>query len=419
MNRASHQLLAGPALPQDENGDVGRRDLLDLARYLPHDGSAGDETPEGATLAQLAPQPMDLARRLGPVQGSLEEDLEARGVEWLGQVVVGALLHRLDRALDGALAREHDDRRVGVVGPQGREEGETVHAGHDEVTDHDGGRLLRRALQRLDAIPGARDLVPPESEEVGEPLAGGVVILDDQNTMAHGIPGAHAGLVGHGSRIRASGAPALRLPSGRVGTHERPTCRDRRAGDGEGTRMTGLVLLGIVVVLALVGVGLYNGLVRSRVRVDEAWSGIATQLKRRHDLIPNLVETVKGYAAHERGVLEKVTELRSRAMSATTPAQSAQAEGLLTQALRGLYAVAEGYPDLKANQNFLSLQQTLADTEGAIAGARQGYNAAVRDLNTRIESVPSNVVAGAFGFTRREFFELEDAAERAVPQVRF
>jgi LemA protein len=183
--------------------------------------------------------------------------------------------------------------------------------------------------------------------------------------------------------------------------------------------MTGIILLGIVVVLALVGVGLYNGLVRSRVRVDEAWSGISTQLKRRHDLIPNLVETVKGYAAHERGVLEKVTELRSRAMSATTPAQSAQAEGLLTQALRGLYAVAEGYPDLKANQNFLSLQETLADTEGAIAGARQGYNAAVRDLNTRIESVPSNVVAGAFGFTRREFFELEDQAERAVPQVRF
>ncbi len=183
--------------------------------------------------------------------------------------------------------------------------------------------------------------------------------------------------------------------------------------------MTALVLLGIVVALALVVVGLYNGLVRSRVRVDEAWSGIATQLKRRHDLVPNLVETVKGYAAHERGVLEKVTELRSRAMAATTPAQSAQAEGLLTQALRGLYAVAEGYPDLKANQSFLSLQQALADTEGAIAGARQGYNAAVRDLNTRIETVPSNLIAGTFGFSRREFFELEDPAERSVPQVRF
>ena len=129
-------------------------------------------------------------------------------------------------------------------------------------------------------------------------------------------------------------------------------------------------------------------------RVDEAWSGIATQLKRRHDLIPNLVETVKGYAGHEKGVLEKVTELRSRAMAARTPAQAAQAEGLLTQALRGLYAVAENYPDLKANQNFLSLQQALADTEGMIAGARQGYNAAVRDLNTRVESVPTNLIAG-------------------------
>ena len=183
--------------------------------------------------------------------------------------------------------------------------------------------------------------------------------------------------------------------------------------------MIALVVLGVVVVLVLVAVGLYNGLVRARVRVDEAWSGIATQLKRRHDLIPNLVETVKGYAAHEKGVLEKVTELRSRAMAAQTPAQAAQAEGLLTQALRGLYAVAEAYPDLKANQNFLSLQQTLADTEGMIAGARQGYNAAVRDLNTRVESVPTNFIANSFGFTRREFFELEDQAERAVPQVRF
>jgi LemA protein len=184
--------------------------------------------------------------------------------------------------------------------------------------------------------------------------------------------------------------------------------------------MMTLIVLGIVVVLVLVAVAMYNGLVRSRVRVDEAWSGIATQLKRRHDLIPNLVETVKGYAAHEKGVLEKVTELRGRAMAAGTPAQAAQAEGLLTQALRGLYAVAESYPDLKANQNFLSLQQTLADTEGMIAGARQGYNAAVRDLNTRVESVPTNFIASAFGFAKREFFELEDpAAERAVPQVRF
>ena len=183
--------------------------------------------------------------------------------------------------------------------------------------------------------------------------------------------------------------------------------------------MTGLVVLGIAVVLALVGVGLYNSLVRARVRVDEAWSGISTQLKRRHDLIPNLVETVKGYAGHEKSVLEKVTELRSRAMGAATPGQAAQSEGLLTQALRGLYAVAESYPDLKANQSFLSLQQALGDTEGMIAGARQAYNAAVRDLNTRVESVPTNLLAGAFGFTRREFFELEDPVERAVPQVRF
>ena len=180
VNRASHQLLSGPALPEDEHGGVGRRDLLDLAGHLPHHGGAGDEPPEGAALAQLAPQPVDLARRLGPVQRSLEENLEARGVERLGQVVVGALLHRLDRALDGALAGEHDDRRLGVVGPQGREEGEAVHAGHDEVADHDGGRLLGRALQRLDAVAGARDLVPPQSEEVGESLAGDVVILDDQ-----------------------------------------------------------------------------------------------------------------------------------------------------------------------------------------------------------------------------------------------
>jgi len=181
----------------------------------------------------------------------------------------------------------------------------------------------------------------------------------------------------------------------------------------------GLIVFGIVVVLVLLGVGLYNGLVRARVRADEAWSGIATQLKRRHDLIPNLVETVKGYAAHEKGVLEQVTASRSRAMVAATPAQVAQSEGALTQALRGLYAVAENYPDLKANQSFLSLQQALSDIEGMLAAARQGYNAAVRDLNTRIESAPTNLVAGAFGFTRREFFELEDPAERAVPQVRF
>ncbi|HEV8309995.1 MAG TPA: LemA family protein [Methylomirabilota bacterium] len=179
------------------------------------------------------------------------------------------------------------------------------------------------------------------------------------------------------------------------------------------------VVLGLAVLVVLIGVSIYNGLVRLRVRSDEAWSDIDTQLKRRHDLIPNLVETVKGYAAHERGVFEKVAEARSRAMAATTPAQSAQAEGMLTQALRGLLAVAENYPELKANQNFLSLQQSLAETENAIAGSRQAYNAVVRDLNTRIQSVPSNIVAGMFNFQRREFFEIQEAGERAVPQVRF
>jgi LemA protein len=177
--------------------------------------------------------------------------------------------------------------------------------------------------------------------------------------------------------------------------------------------------LGVVALLVVIAVGLYNSLVRLRVRCDEAWADIETQLKRRHDLIPNLVETVKGYAAHERGVFEKVTELRSRAMGATGPAQAAQAEGLLGQALRGLYAVAENYPDLKANQSFLALQQSLADTEGQLAGSRAGYNAAVRDYNTRIGTVPANLIAGSFGFTPREFFELQDPTERAAPQVRF
>ncbi len=183
------------------------------------------------------------------------------------------------------------------------------------------------------------------------------------------------------------------------------------------TILVGLALLALVAVL--VAVSLYNSLVRLRVSTDEAWASVEAQLKRRHDLVPNLVETVKGYAAHERGTLEKVTEMRSRAVAATTPAQAAQAEGLLTQALRGLYAVAESYPELKANQNFADLQATLAQTEDAIAGTRQAYNAAVRDLNTRIQSVPANLIAGMYDFRPREFFEIADASERAVPPVRF
>ena len=179
------------------------------------------------------------------------------------------------------------------------------------------------------------------------------------------------------------------------------------------------VVLGLVVLIVLIAISLYNSLVRLRVRADQAWSDIDAQLKRRHDLIPNLVETVKGYAAHERGVFQQVTEARSRAMAATTPAQAGQAEGLLSQALGRLFAVAEAYPELKANQNFLSLQQTLAETENAIAGSRQSYNQVVRDLNTRIETVPTNIIAGMFNFRPRDFFEIQEAAERAVPEVRF
>ena len=179
------------------------------------------------------------------------------------------------------------------------------------------------------------------------------------------------------------------------------------------------VVLGVLALLVVVAISLYNSLVGLRVRADAAWSDIDTQLKRRHDLVPNLVETVKGYAAHERGVFQQVTEARSRAMAAATPAQAAQAEGLLTQALGRLFAVAEAYPELKANQNFLSLQQTLAETENAIAGSRQSYNQVVRDLNTRIETVPTNIIAGMFNFRPRDFFEIQEAAERAVPQVRF
>jgi LemA protein len=179
------------------------------------------------------------------------------------------------------------------------------------------------------------------------------------------------------------------------------------------------VVLGLVVLLGLIAVTLYNKLVGLKVQAESSWSDIDTQLKRRHDLIPNLVETVKGYAAHEKGVFEKVTEARSRAMAAQTPGQVAQAEGMLTQALRGLYAVAENYPELKANQNFMALQQSLTQTEDAISGSRRSYNSAVQELNTRIQTVPSNIIAGMFGFQVREFFEVKDEAERAVPQVRF
>ena len=181
-----------------------------------------------------------------------------------------------------------------------------------------------------------------------------------------------------------------------------------------------LIIIAVIVVLALILVGIYNGMVRARNRVDEAWSGIDVQLKRRHDLIPNLVETVKGYAAHEKEVFEAVTQARAAAMGgAGRPAQSAQAESMLAGALGRLFAVAEAYPELRATENFQQLQAELTNTEDQISGARRIYNGNVQDYNTRIQTFPGAVFAGPFGFTKREFFELEAEADREVPNVSF
>ena len=183
--------------------------------------------------------------------------------------------------------------------------------------------------------------------------------------------------------------------------------------------MTWIVVL---IVLAVVGyvVVLYNRLVRSRQMAEEGWSGIDVQLKRRADLVPNLVETVQGYATHERELLQRVTEARNvaRAVPPGDVAGRAQAEGLLSGALGRLLAVVENYPDLKANQNFLHLQESLATIESEIQMARRYYNGAARELNVMVESFPSNLVAGRFGFARRAFFETDDEA-RAVPKVTF
>ncbi len=183
--------------------------------------------------------------------------------------------------------------------------------------------------------------------------------------------------------------------------------------------MTGWLFFGILVLLVGGAILLYNGLVQLRVRSDEAWSDIEAQLKRRYDLIPNLVEAVKGYASHERGLFEKVAELRSRAMGAPGLREKGQAEGELTQALRTLFAVAENYPQLWANENFLKLQQNLAEVEEQIQLSRRYYNAVVRDLNTRIMVFPSNLIASWFGFKERDFFELEAPEERRPVRVQF
>jgi LemA protein len=179
-----------------------------------------------------------------------------------------------------------------------------------------------------------------------------------------------------------------------------------------------IVIVVIVIVIGLVFWLGYNGLVKRRVQVDNAWSQIDVQLKRRHDLIPNLVETVKGYAAHERGTFEAVTQARANAINAQTPPEQAQAENVLSGALKSLFAVAEAYPDLKANQNFLNLQEELTSAEDRIAYARQYYNDSVGSYNTQIQKFPTNLLAGMFHFERREFY---DAApeDTETPQVQF
>ena len=170
----------------------------------------------------------------------------------------------------------------------------------------------------------------------------------------------------------------------------------------------------IVVVIAAWLVMTYNGLITLKNRVDEAWSDIDVQLKRRYDLIPNLVNTVKGYAAHEKEVFEKVTEARARAMGAGTAQDKAQAENMLSNTLKSLFAVAEAYPDLKANQNFLELQRELTDTEDKIQASRRFYNGNVRDFNIKIEVFPNNLIAGMLNFAKREFFEAEGSEKEPV-----
>ncbi len=183
--------------------------------------------------------------------------------------------------------------------------------------------------------------------------------------------------------------------------------------------MVVIIIIAVIVgIVGLVLVGMYNGLVRARVRTREAWSGIDVQLKRRANLIPNLVETVKGYAGHERETFENVTRARSMLQQAGTAPDAAQANNFLTQTLRSLFAVSERYPDLKANQNFLDLQSELSDIEEKIAYARQFYNRNVTSYNTRIQTFPNVMMAGMFGFERFEFFEVEEEA-RAVPEVSF
>jgi LemA protein len=183
--------------------------------------------------------------------------------------------------------------------------------------------------------------------------------------------------------------------------------------------MAGLILLGVLVVIVVFLIGMYNSLVRLKVQCDNAWADIDVQLKRRYDLIPNLVETVKGYAAHEKGTLEAVINARNRAMTATSPGDKAQAENMLSGALKSLFALAEAYPQLRAIESFTSLQNSLSQIEDTVQNARRYYNAVVRDLNTKIQQFPTNIFASMLGFKTREFFEVSAAAEREAPKVSF
>ena len=180
-----------------------------------------------------------------------------------------------------------------------------------------------------------------------------------------------------------------------------------------------IVIAAVFAVIVLAVIGIYNALVRLRNQVDNAWSQIDVQLKRRHDLIPNLIETAKGYMKHERGTFEAITEARSKAMGAGNVAEASKAEGMLGEALSKFMLVVENYPDLKANQNFLALQEELTSTENKISFARQSFNDQVLGFNNKTQMFPSNIIAGGFGFTKRDFFEIEIAAEREVPKVSF
>ncbi len=185
--------------------------------------------------------------------------------------------------------------------------------------------------------------------------------------------------------------------------------------------ITSIVILVVAAILAFYGISIYNGLVKARQMAEEAWSGIDVQLKRRSDLIPNLVETVKGFASHEKETLSQVIQMRTQAQGVASGdvAGRAAAEGMLSQALGKLFAVAEAYPDLKANENFLELQRSLETVEGEIQMSRRYYNGSARDLNVRVESFPSNLIANNFGFQMAAYFELEDPQDRENPQVSF